>query len=192
MVDASYTPDEPGSEAVPEVVLNESAHESAVEIVEGNDSEESSILETQSEDEGPYVDADTSPISSEDAPAEATTVEPEGVANADQDFTESARNPDGTLPFAPEVETTGPAEENASDWDLGELETTADAVDAAKLAMQRNAAGNRPMQQLWALVQPGLKLWQRLLRGARSRLPQVAALSDRVLSGILIGILYCS
>jgi hypothetical protein len=231
MVDASHTPDEPGSEAVPGEggSLSESASESAAEIIDGTDSEPVSIpadpiepvIEAENLDSAPEAAADPEAMSMEGESSEPLPTKP--LASADQaespisdfeeglileersedegpyasaeDFVDVSESADDSaasdaaesLPSASDADRTGPAEAE-EDWDLGELETTADAADAAKLATQSKAAGISPMQRIQALLQPALKLWRRLLRGVRSRLPQVASLSDRVLSGILIGI----
>ena len=77
------------------------------------------------------------------------------------------------------------AVEDEADWGLRDLEPAA----AAQLAVHSKADQTRLIKRLQVLAQPALKLWQRLLRGVRLRLPQVADLSDGILSGILIGIL---
>lgn len=186
--------------------------EDFVDLSESAGDEAASDVVEPFEPEG--VDADTA--SPEAVHVETTAVESD-VVITDQALTESAHDAEmDTSPLAdperPDLarqeltgqELTGQelagqelAGQEAEDWDLGELETTT-AADAAQLATQIQATSSSPMQRIQALIhliqpilkiQPALKLWQRLLRGVRSRLPQMASLSDGVLSGILIGIL---
>jgi hypothetical protein len=134
-----------------------------------SDTEEGLILEERSEEEGPYTSAEdfvdlsestddeatadvVEPeseafvdVAAEEGHAETPAVESDGAAIADQDVTESTVDAADTLP--PAVDAASDSSAEAEDWDLGELETTADAADAAKLATQSQAAGNSPYSE---------------------------------------------